>query len=78
MNDLPYLIAKCEWDKVWRKLSSHPEEASIPIPVKSKQIAFPLHQAVCVKKKPVSRNVLARIIKAYPQALDINTILLAS
>jgi len=72
MSALSYLIAKCDWDGVYRRLQVKPEEASIPIPTGSKDTVYALHQAICSRVKPIPQKVLLTLIEQFPNALDLN------
>jgi len=72
MKSLSYLIAKCDWNEVYQRLQSAPEEASIPIPTCYEGTVYPLHKAICSKSNPMPRKVLLFMIEQFPNALDQN------
>jgi len=72
MKTLSYLITKRNWDKVYHRLQSAPEDSSIPIPIDSEGTVYPLHQAICCKFNHVPQKVLIIMINQFPNALDLN------
>lgn len=78
MAALSQLIAKCDWNGVYKRTQSNPEEVSTPVPTGSKGTVYPLHQAICSKRSPVPSKLLLVFLQISPNALDLNAFLAAS
>jgi len=72
MTVLSQLIAKCDWNGVYKRIQSNPEEVSAPIPTGSQGKVYVLHQAICSKRSPVPYKLLLVLLQQYPNALDVN------
>jgi len=71
MTVLSQLIAKCDWNRVYKRIKTNPEDVSAPIPTSSQGTVYVLHQAVC-NRDPVPYRVLLALVEQFPNALDIN------